>query len=167
MNKSQKGFSAIEGLLILVIFGVIAIVGIYVYSNTSTKSLSSISIKSGADIEIISGAGGMPPNTSSGELLVGEKFTVVFTAPFSSLENWQASKEIKEVSTTSGRASIDLPAGKYGAYYIYKGHKTLYSGLTLENPRNDIQRDKQGPWYIKINNLQRTKLNFSVNAQPV
>lgn len=129
-------------------------------SNTGTLG------RSGVDIQVITGAGGMPPDTSPGKMLTGEQFTVVFTEPFSSLDNWQTSKEIASVSTTSGKASIDLSPGKYGVYYVYKGEKTLYGGLTLENPRNDVQRNKQGPWYIQVNNLLRTRLDFSVNPQP-
>ncbi|HSW78682.1 MAG TPA: hypothetical protein VLF88_01530 [Candidatus Babeliales bacterium] len=166
MNKGRDGFSLVEAIIILVVLSLLSFVGLYIYAH-SGSSQSSISIKSGADIEVITGAGGMPPKSSPGQLLTGEKFTVVFTEPFSSLENWQAAKEVKEISTTSGKTSVDLPAGKYGVYYIYGGQKTLYSDLTLENPRNDVQRDKQGPWYIKINSLQRTKLEFSVNSQPV
>ena len=160
MKESQKGFSPMLVLLVLVIVATLGFVGWYVSSRKSFIG------KSGVDIEVITGEGGMPPDTSPGELLTGEQFTVVLTEPFSSLENWHASKVLQKASTTSGKVSIDIPAGKYGVYYIYKSQKTLYYGLTLENPRNDIQRDKQGPWYIKVNNLQRTKLRFSINPSP-
>ncbi len=161
MRKKYLAFVAVA--LTILVGGILLLVGKTnnpITSNTGTLG------RSGADIEIITGAGGMPPTTSQGELLTGEQFTVVFTEPFSSLDNWQASKEIASVSTTSGKASIDLSPGKYGVYYIYQGEKILYGGLTLENPRNDIQRNKQGPWYIQVHNLLRTKLNFSINSQP-
>lgn len=126
-----------------------------------------ISERTGADITIITGEGGMPPDTSPGQLLVGEQFTIVFTEPFPSLEKWQESKEVKQISTTSGTASIDLPAGKYGVYYIYKGEKKLYSDLNIDNAKSNVQMDKQGPWYIKIGTTGKTKLNFSVNSLAV
>jgi hypothetical protein len=166
MKKAQLGFGLIEPALILLVLVLVTSAGLYVYTHSGSKTTSKISLKSGADIEIISGAGGMPPDTTPGTPLVGEEFTVVFAEPFTSLENWQTSKDIKKITTDSGKANVDLPAGKYGVYYIYKGQKTLYSDLTLKNPRNDIQRDKQGPWYIKINNLERTKLKFSINSAP-
>jgi len=162
MKKDQKGFTAVIIALILVIIVVILALGLYIAHRQGLV----VTDKSGVDIEIITGEGGMPPDTSTGEPLTGERFTVVFTEPFKSLENWHDSKELKEVSTTTGEAKLDLSAGKYGVYYIYKGQKTLYGDLTLDNPRNDIQRDKQGPWYIKVNNLQRTKLKFSINSLP-
>lgn len=172
MKQEQKGFSHILVLLFLVTLGVLGATGWYVYSYGRSSSRSGISNeevvgKPGVNIEVITGAGGMPPGESQGKVLTGEMFTVVFTEPFSSLENWQVAKSVSEVSTTSGRASLDLPAGKYGVYYVYKGQKTLYGDLTLENPRNDVQRDKQGPWYVEVKNLQRLQLRFSVNSLPV
>jgi hypothetical protein len=160
MKENQKGSSFVLVLLVIVVVAILVLVGWYVSSRRSSAG------KSGVDIEVVTGEGGMPPDTSLGQLLAGEQFTVVLTEPFSSLENWRASRVIQEVSTTTGKASINITAGKYGVYYTYKGQKTLYGDLTLENPRNDIQRDKQGPWYIKVNKLQRTKLRFSINPLP-
>jgi hypothetical protein len=161
MRQNQKGFSmAILALIIVV--GAVAAVGVY----TAKKNGVSLAQQSGATIEVITGAGGMPPDVSRGKLLTDEEFTVVFTEPFQSLQNWQSANIIEQVSTTTGKASIDLPKGKYGVYYVYEGQKRLYDDLTLENPRNDIQRDKQGPWYIEIKGLQRPKLIFHVNSQP-
>ncbi len=160
MKENQRGFSFVLALLIIVVVAILGSIGWYVSSYNGSVG------KSGMDIEVTTGEGGMPPDTNPGKPLTGEQFTVVLTEPFSSLENWQASKVLREVSTTSGKASINISAGKYGVYYIYKSQKTLYGNLTLENPRNDIQRDKQGPWYIRVNNLQRTKLRFSINPSP-
>jgi cytoskeletal protein RodZ len=46
MKKSQKGFSAIEGLLILVILGILGFVGWYVWNakNTADKNFSSAAV---------------------------------------------------------------------------------------------------------------------------
>lgn len=149
--------------LIITAITVVALLATATYFGAKNGAIG----KPGVDIEVITGAGGMPPGTSPGKILEGEQFTIVFTEPFSSLENWQDAKVLKEVSTNSGRTNLDLSPGKYGVYYVYRGQKILYDDLTLENPRNDIQRDKQGPWYIKVNILQRTKLNFSINRLPV
>ncbi len=160
MKQNQKGFGLVLVLLAILVVVILGSVGWYVSSHKSSVG------KSGVDIEVVTGEGGMPPDTSPGELLTGEQFTVVLTEPFSNLENWQASKVLQEVSTTSGKASMDITAGKYGVYYVYKDQKTLYGDLYLENPRNDVQRDKQGPWYIKVDSSQRTKLRFSINPSP-
>jgi hypothetical protein len=160
MHSNQKGFSFLLGFLVLLVIIIVVIAGWYI------RTQRGLILKPGVDIEVITGEGGMPPGYSRGKILSGEKFTVVFTEPFASLENWQASKEIRKVTTSSGKTSINIPTGKYGVYYIYKGQKTLYDNLTLENPRNDIQRDKQGLWYIEVHNLQRLKLSFSVNKAP-
>jgi hypothetical protein len=157
MKKYRKAFSVLVILLIVLSLGI----------ASWYMSRNGILGKSGVDIEVITGAGGMPPFESQGTILTGELFTVIFTEPFQSLDKWESSKVIKEISTTSGMASIDLSPGKYGVYYIYKDQKILYGDLILENPRNDIQRNKQGPWFIRVNILQRTKLLFSVNSMPV
>jgi hypothetical protein len=169
MNTTKKTFRSTKTkivigavLLIAAVFGAL----IYVTNKPTTNSSFVVALKSGADIRVITGEGGMPPDTSPDELLVNEEFTVVFTEPFASLERWQEAKEVKRIATTSGVATIDLSAGKYGVYYIYNGQSVLYSDLTLENPKNDTPRDKQGPWYIKVNPLQKTKLRFSINRQP-
>lgn len=170
MNTTKKTFRSTKTKVVIsaVLLMVVVLVGVLVYVNNkpTTNSPFVVALKSGADIQVITGEGGMPPDTSPGELLVNEEFTVVFTEPFASLGKWQEAKEVKRITTTSGVATIDLPAGKYGVYYIYKGQSVLYSDLTLENPKNDTLRDKQGPWYIKVNPLQKTKLRFSINRQP-
>jgi hypothetical protein len=117
-------------------------------------------------IEVISGAGGMPPGQTDGEILKGESFTVGVTTPFPTLERWSEAKVLKEITFSDGTAKIHLKPGKYGVYYVYNGQKQLYGNLTLANPRNDIQRDKQGPWYVQVNPYIHTKLKFGVNGQP-
>lgn len=121
------------------------------------------------NIIVISGEGGMPgPGFDGGEgqILENEDFTAVFTEPFSNLENWQNASEVKRVSTSSGKARMKLKPGRYGLYYIYRGEKVLYGNLKLANPRKDIIRDKQGPWFIKVHEIGVTSIKFSVKRQP-
>jgi hypothetical protein len=172
MTKNQKGFGALEVITLTVLACLLIGVGIYVLRNHSRpssngSSFSPQSASGNVRIEVITGAGEMPPASSEGEILKNEEFTVVFTEPFPSLERWHESKLLKEITFNNGEANVNLDPGKYGVYYIYNGQKQLYGDLKLENPRTDIQRDKQGPWYVEVKRFGETKLKFSVNSQPV
>lgn len=94
-----------------------------------------------------------------------EEFTLVVTEPFSSLEKWESSKIISKATTDTGHANLNLAPGKYGIYYIYAGKKSLYGDLKLANPRNDILRNKQGPWYIEIKPFQKTKIQINPKGE--
>jgi hypothetical protein len=172
MPKNQKGFGIIEIIIILTIVLGLVGVGAYVFRHRSTENTvngndTSTQQSGNVNIEVITGAGGMPPGQSKGQLLKGESFTVVFTEPFISLEKWTESKVIKEFEVIDGKASLSMEPGKYGVYYIYQNNKILYGDLTLENPKPDVQRDKQGPWYLEVKRYWGLNLKFSVNTQPV
>jgi hypothetical protein len=172
MFKSQKGFGIIEIILTLAVAILLVGVGGYVFTHRSVDN-SAIgndvpAQQSGnVDIEVITGAGGMPPEDTKGQLLKGEAFTVVFTEPFASLEKWADSKVLKEFKVVDGKANISVEPGKYGVYYIYQNNKILYGDLTLENPKPNVQRDKQGPWYVEVKAHRGLKLKFSINTQAV
>lgn len=95
-----------------------------------------------------------------------EKVTLVVTEPFHSLEQWESSAKIAEVTTDTGHGTLSLAPGKYGIYYIHNGKKILYSDLKLANQRNDILRDKQGPWYIEVKPFQKTKIQIVPGGNP-
>ncbi len=48
MNKNQKGFGTVEGLLLFVILGIVVLVGWYVYNakNSTDKTVNSKPAKS-------------------------------------------------------------------------------------------------------------------------
>lgn len=161
----QKGYVYFELILVGLVVGLVLGVGWYALSYhgpRNNQTYSRPALHSGVDIEVITGAGG----NSEGELLDGEEFTVVLTEPFKTLGMWNRSEILYQIKTTSGKASMNVPPGKYGVYYIYRFEKTLYSDLKLENPRSDIPRDQQGPWYVEVGSHQQLHLKFYLNNRP-
>lgn len=155
MAKKKKLIFAVFGLLLtLVLFWAVKPFAIAPINNVN--------------ITVITGAGGMPGpgfDGGEGEILKGEDLTAVFTQPFLNLENWEQASEVKRIDIVDGKASINLKPGRYGLYYVYNGQKVLYGDLQLANPRNDVIRDKQGPWFVNINEIGITNINFSINPQ--
>jgi len=76
----------------------------------------------------------------------------VFTEPFKSLEEYEEAKIITKVSTKSGSGDATISPGKYGLYLEFEnGSKRLYDDLTLGDPKNNVPRNLQGPWYVLVN----------------
>lgn len=112
---------------------------------------------SGFNVSVISGANGVSEV---------KDFTFVVTEKFPSLSKYQDAKVVKKIQSTKGTLKVSLPPGKYGAYIIYKGNTQLYGELKVENYRNDVRLDDQGPWYVEVPNSY-TDLIFNVDPQPV
>jgi hypothetical protein len=96
--------------------------------------------------------------------LTTNSYTIVITEPFASLNSIYETKVIKKINVSSGRKKFFIKPGKYGMYIeLENGKKILYNPLTLLNPKSDVRRDLQGPWFITLNPIAN-EINFYEGA---
>lgn len=148
-NTSKKKMLLIVIALVLIGTIVLSII-FYAFGNVKVRYLEGVYSEESEGSFV--GFGPCEANKLSDKNVI-----FVFTEPFTTLDDFEDAKIIKKVDANNGTGKSSLVPGKYGLYLEFEnGDKRLYNDLSLENPKNDKPRNKQGPWYVLVNPLNNT-----------
>lgn len=132
MRKDQKGFSAIEALLVILAVGVIGFIGWYVYSHKNTKTSSSPSASQTQNTSVLNAPLGTVAQTlkpgESIKLISGPVIQIAGQPATEPLEFFDSKTAVKEASTIPFTSKLSLFHKGYTYDISNQGCKT-----TIEN----------------------------------